>query len=371
MAKDLYNILGVSKGATQDEIKKAFRKLAHQHHPDKEGGDTEKFKEINAAYQVLSDPEKRKRYDQFGEAGVNGPGGGGPGGINWEDVVRQSGFGGGGFRQGANGGVEFDLGDIFSDFFGGGARGRRRANKGQDIQVDVEITFSEAAFGVKKNIELYKAVVCDKCHGNGAEPGTPIKECATCKGLGAVEHLQQTMFGAVRTQTACPECKGEGKIAEKKCTQCHGGGTEKKQTTLEVNIPAGIDDGQTIRMSGQGEAGQHGTRSGDLFVVVHVAEHAGFRRVEDDVVSEVQVPYSMLVLGGKILVDTLDGAVEMKIPAGTEAGQSLRLRGKGISHLQESGRGDHIVQIGVRIPKHPGFRYKKILKQLEEFEGEE
>lgn len=370
MAKDLYNILGVSKGATQDEIKKAFRKLAHQHHPDKEGGDETKFKEINAAYQILSDPEKRKRYDQFGEAGVNGPGGGGAGGMNWEDVMRQGGFGGG-FRQGAGGGIEFDLGDIFSDFFGGGARGQRRQSKGQDIQVDVEISFSEAAFGVSKTVELYKSVSCSKCHGNGAEPGTPIKECAHCKGKGVVERIQQSFFGAVRAQSKCPDCNGEGKIPEKKCTQCHGTGAEKKDTTYEVKIPGGIDDGQTLRIGGQGEAGEHGSHAGDLYVVVHVKQEQEWKRVDDDVLAEVDVPYSMLVLGGKILVNTLDGAVEMKVPAGTEAGQLLRLRGKGVPQLQGSGRGDHLVKVGVKIPKRPGFKYKKLLKQLEQFEAEE
>ncbi|MBI2411424.1 MAG: molecular chaperone DnaJ [Candidatus Kerfeldbacteria bacterium] len=369
MAKDYYNILGVEKNASQDEIKKAFRKLAHQHHPDKEGGDEAKFKEINEAYQVLSDTEKRKAYDQFGEAGVNGHAGhGGAGGINWEEVMRQRGFGGAG---GGGGGVEFDLGDIFGEFFGGG-RGRRRSaarERGQDIQVDMELDFAEAAFGTKKTIELYKSVKCTHCSGNGAEPGTPIKECSTCTGSGVVETMQRTFLGAVRSQSVCPECSGQGKIAEKKCSKCSGTGAEKKQVSIEVNVPAGIDNGQTLRMTGQGEAAQHGGQAGDLYVTVHVRPSRDFVREGDDVLSEAEVPYSTMVLGGKITVPTLDGDLVVKIPTGTTSGTAMRLRGKGVQRLNASGRGDHILKVNVAVPQHIDRHYKKILKELADIEG--
>jgi molecular chaperone DnaJ len=366
MPKDYYNILGVSKTASQDEIKKAFRKLAHQHHPDKQGGDSDKFKEINEAYQVLSDDSKRQKYDQFGEAGVNGQAGG-PGGMNWEDIMRQSGFGQG---QGFQGGVEFDLGDLFSDFFGGGA-GRKsgRQRRGDDIQMEVEIDFNEAAFGTKKTLDLYKTATCETCKGNGAKPGTPIKTCETCKGQGSIEQMQRSVFGAVRRHVVCPDCKGEGKIPETKCTECRGTGTLKKNTTIEVDIPAGIDNGQTLRISGQGGAGALGAQAGNLFVTVRVRAHKGWDRDGDDIVTQVSVPYTTLVLGGKIQVDTLDGEVEVKVPAGTESGKALRLRGKGVQHLQSTGRGDHIVVVNVEIPQRVGGKLKRALKDLAALEG--
>lgn len=368
MAKDYYNLLGVEKGASADDIKKAYRKLAHQHHPDKQGGDEAKFKEINEAYQILGNEEKRKVYDQFGEAGVNGQGGG-PGGMNWEDIMRQAqaqgGYGGGG--------VEFDLGDIFSDFFGGGARARGpRRHKGSDIQMDVTIAFEEAAFGVKKTLEVYRAEKCDHCKGNGAEPGTPIKDCGNCNGTGAVTSMQRSVFGAVRTQSACPECRGEGKISEKKCTTCNGTATQRKTAQLEVEIPAGIDDSQTIRITSQGEAGEHGGPSGDLYVVVHVSPSPqGWERHEDHVLSDARVPYATMVLGGKIDVHTLDGEVTLKIPGGTESGKVFRLRGKGFTKLHGSGRGDHLVTVHVAVPTHVSGKLKKAIKQLQDVAGDE
>jgi len=368
MPKDYYNILGVQKGASQDEIKKAFRKLAHQHHPDKQGGNADKFKEINEAYQVLSDEQKRSRYDQFGEAGVNGPAGG-QGGMNWEDIMRQSGFGGAG-GQGFQGGVEFDLGDIFTDFFGGG-RGRKsgRNRTGEDIQMEITIDFDEAAFGTKKTVELYKSVTCDTCKGNGAKPGTPIKTCHTCKGHGSIEQMQRSVFGAVRRHVVCSDCHGEGKIPETKCTDCHGNGVTKKNTTLEVDIPAGIDNQQTLRMSGQGEAGVLGASAGNLFVTVRVRPHKGWQRDGDDVVSHISVPYTTMVLGGKVQATTLDGEVEVKVPAGTESGKALRLRGKGVPHLQSSGRGDHILVVDVLIPRRVSGKQKRVLKELAALDG--
>ncbi len=370
MAKDYYNILGVSKTASEDEIKKAFRKAAHKYHPDKDGGDEAKFKEVNEAYQVLSDKQKRSAYDQFGEAGVNGQGGfGGGAGMNWEDIMRQAGGQGGFGGQG----VEFDLGDIFGDLFGGGRRrgGASAQQRGQDIQMDTTIDFKEAAFGVKKEVELYKGATCSHCSGNGAEPGTPIEACDTCKGSGVVDQIQRSVFGQIRTQVACSSCNGRGKTVKTPCKTCRGNGIEKKNTTLELNIPAGIEDGQTMRMSGQGEAGQFGGPAGDLYVVVHVKSHENFQRQGDDVVVEELVSYPTAVLGGRIEVETLDGLVDLKIPAGTTAGTILRLRGKGIQRLHGHGRGDHLVKVNIHVPQYPSRKFKKLLKEMEEFEGEE
>lgn len=365
MSKDYYNLLGVGKDASDDEIKKAYRKMAHKYHPDKEGGDEGKFKEVNEAYQVLSDPKKRKMYDQFGEAGVNSAGGGPSGGMNWEDVMRQSGFGG----AGSQGGVEFDLGDIFSEFFGGGRRrGGQGRQKGQDIQMNVEVTFEEAAFGIKKRIDLYKTETCSHCKGNLAEPGTPIESCSTCNGSGVTERLQNSFFGQVRTQVACDSCRGEGKTYKTPCSVCSAQGIEKKETQLEVAIPAGIDDGQTIRIQGRGEAGLKGAQSGDLFLHVRIIPSSEFQRDGDTVVSHIEVPYSTLVLGAKIPVRTIHGEMMMKVPAGTAAGTALRLRGKGIPHVHGSGRGDHIVFVTVEVPKRPTGKLKKILKELAQLE---
>lgn len=366
MSTDYYNILGVEKGASQDEIKKAYRKKAHKYHPDKEGGDEEKFKEVNAAYQVLSDEQKRQAYDQFGEAGVNGAAGGGAGfgGMSWEDIMRQAqqqgGFGGGG--------VEFDLGDIFGEMFGGGRRRRAAQQKrGADIQMDVTLSFEEAAFGLKKEVEVYKGQTCSKCKGHGAEPGTPISDCKTCNGTGAEERIQRSVFGAIRTQVPCATCDGRGKEVEQECSTCSGTGVEKDTETLEVNIPAGIADGQTMRVTGKGEAGLHGSLAGDLYINVHVQQREGWQRHGENVLSEEFIPYSTLVLGGEIDVETLDGTVEVKVPAGTVPGQMLRLRGKGIGE-KGSRRGDHMVQVNVHVPKRPHGKYKKLLKQLREFE---
>ncbi len=367
MSNDYYNLLGVDKGASQDEIKKAYRKLAHEHHPDKETGDEAKFKEINEAYQVLSDEQKRSTYDQFGSAGVNGAAGGGPGGANWEDVMRQAqsqgGFGGGH-------GVEFDLGDIFSEFFGGGGRrGGRQAQKGQDIQMDMELDFKEAAFGTKKSVTLYKGVKCDHCSGNGAEPGTPIESCETCNGQGVVEQMTNSVFGQVRRQAVCPKCAGEGKTFEDKCKTCSGNGVEKKETEIEIDIPAGVDVGQTIRVPQQGEAGPRGATPGDLFVTVDVKPEAGWKRHGDDIFSELELPYTTMVFGDTVGVKTLDGDVDLKIPAGTASGTQMRLRGKGVQKLQRAGRGDHYVTVKVAVPKKPSGKLKKVLKELSQLGG--
>lgn len=371
MSKDYYGILGVSKDASGEEIKKAYRKLAHQYHPDKQGGDEAKFKEVNEAYQVLSNPQKRKNYDQFGSAdfgGAGGPGGagfGGFGGINWEDIMNQ-----GGFRAGQGGGVEFDLGDIFGEMFGGGRRRQKQA-RGNDIHVDLKLTFKEAAFGTKKDVELLRNIKCEHCKGNMAEPGTAIKECKTCNGAGVVQQVQKSFLGQIRTQVACPDCQGRGKNPEQPCSECSGKGVQRAESRIEVDVPAGVDDGMTIRVSGQGEAGEHGSPAGDLFATVHVQDHAGWERDEFNVISRVDVPYTTLVLGGRVEVETLDGGVAVKIPAGTASGKQLRLKGKGVPRLQASGRGDHIVEVHLKIPKKLSSKRKKLLKELQQIEEQD
>ena len=228
----------------------------------------------------------------------------------------------------------------------------------------MKIDFKESAFGAKKDVELYKNVTCEHCSGNAAEPGTPIKECDTCNGSGVVEQVQQSFFGAVRAQAPCTDCQGKGKRAEQECSKCTGSGVQKQETAIEVDIPAGISDQQTIRVSGQGEAGPQGAPSGDLYVNVHVKDHKTWYRDGDDVISQTKVSYATLVMGGKIAVETLDGEVEVKVPAGTNAGKQLRLRGKGVQRLHGSGRGDHIVVVDVHVPKKPNRKYKKVLDEL-------
>ncbi|OGI22314.1 MAG: molecular chaperone DnaJ [Candidatus Moranbacteria bacterium RIFCSPHIGHO2_01_FULL_55_24] len=352
MAKDYYAVLGVSKGASQDEIKKAFRKLAHQYHPDKGNGNEEKFKEINEAYQVLSNPEKRHQYDQFGQS-WNGQGQG-PGGFDG------SGFSGQGFDFG---GAGFE--DIFADIFGGGGRTRRGGRaRGSDIQVDVEIHFTEMVTGVKKQVRLRKQASCEICHGTGGESGSKEETCPTCQGAGEIRRTAQTILGAFSQVSECERCHGRGKVYAKSCHACHGAGRVQKEETIEVAIPAGIQDGQALSLAGRGAAGEFGAPAGDLFVVVHVRPDVRFRRRGDDVVTEAALPYTDLALGASIPVETVDGSVNMKVPAGTQPGEVFRIRGKGVPHLGRSGRGDHLVTITVRVPKKVSKEMKKTLEHL-------
>lgn len=356
MAKDYYDILGVSRSATADEIKRAYRKLAHQHHPDKSGGDDTQFKEINEAYQVLGNDEKRKQYDQFGTTfDQGGPGAGGFDPNQWQNFSQ--GFGG------FNGNV--DIGDIFEDFFGfGGGRRSRRQQRGSDIKIDVEVAFDEAAFGTKQTIELRKDATCPHCHGNQAEPGTKLNTCTTCNGNGVVESIQRTILGAMRTSSVCPTCHGQKTIPEKPCHECKGKGFTKQTTQLEVTIPAGIDDGQIIRLSGQGEIDAPGAQAGDLYVTVHVRPDSRFQRDGDIIKSELEISISEAVLGTKKRVETLDGEVELKIPAGTHSGKIFKLSGKGVPHLQASGRGDHLVLVSIKVPSKLSKEAKKLYQNL-------
>lgn len=354
MSKDYYKTLGVDKGASQEDIKKAFRKLAHQYHPDKAHGDEAKFKEINEAYQTIGDEKKRAQYDRYGADFAQRGGGGGFEGFQ--------GFGEGGFNINMD-----DLGDMFGGFgdifgFGGGRSSQKK--QGRDIQISATVTFMEAAFGVDKEIKLNKAVTCDHCHGQGAEPGTAVNQCKTCNGTGRVMRVQRTMLGAIQMQSVCPDCQGEGKTFATKCKKCAGHGIAKEVVSLKINIPAGIDNGQSIRLHGQGEAGERGTAAGDLYVSVRIEPSREFRREGFTVLSEVPIGFTLAALGGKIEVPTIDGKVFLKIPEGTQSGKQFILRDHGIQKLNGRGRGDHLVTIIVKTPQSLNRAQRKALEDL-------
>ena len=324
--RDYYDVLGVDKSADATAIKKAYRKLAMKYHPDKNPGDKaaeEKFKEINEAYEVLSDETKRRNYDQFGHEGVNGQGFGGAGG-----------FGGQGF-----GGFDDIFGDIFGDMFGGGFSGgsrqrRRGPERGADIKQRVNISFEEAAFGKKVQVKINRSEECDQCHGSGAKPGTSKKTCPTCHGSGQVQSVQRTPFGNIASTRTCSTCNGEGEVIDSPCSKCHGKGSIRKTKTIEVDIPAGIDNGQMIKLGGQGELGTRGGPRGDLYIEVNVQSHPLFTRDCYDVYLEMPITFAQATLGDKIQVPTLDGKVEYEVPEGTQTGTVFRLKGKGIPKLK-------------------------------------
>lgn len=358
MAKDYYGILGVSRTASADEIKRAYRKLAHQHHPDKSGGDEAKFKQVNEAYQVLSNEEKRRQYDQFGQT-FEQTGGAGFDPRAWQDFANQ-GFGG--WRANVDVG---DIGDIFEDFFGFGAGQRtRRRTRGADIQMDVTIAFPAAAFGTTETIELYKDEICPRCHGNQAEPGTKLETCPSCQGSGVEQTVQRTILGAMRSTRVCATCHGQRTVPTKPCRQCNGQGFTKQAKKVEIKIPGGIEDGQTIRLSGQGEIGQPGAQPGDLYVTVHIRPDKRFARDGADIHSTVPLTFSEAALGTTKVIATLDGEVELKIPAGTQSGRVFKLSGKGLQRLEGNGRGDQLVTVEVKTPTKPSRRLKNILEQL-------
>lgn len=366
MAKNYYDILGVSKGATDDEIKKAYRKLAHKYHPDKSGGDEAKFKEINAAYQVLSDKTKRQQYDQFGQTfeqgGFGGSQGQGFGGFDF------SGFQG--FGQQGQGGFDFqDFGfeDIFSDIFGGGRR-KSRKKAGRDIQVDAEITFEEMVNGAHRSFSIYKNAVCERCHGTGGEPGAKKETCPTCHGSGQVRKTMQSFFGSFSQVSTCQTCQGAGEIYSEKCRSCGGDGRVKKEETVEIEIPAGIQDGQTLSMEGYGEAGEKGASNGNLYVNIHVVPHSKFKREKNNIISEEHITFSQAVLGDKIFVDTIGGKIKMKVPTGTQSGEVFKIRDEGVPFLDKRGRGDHLVKIIVDVPKHLNREQKELIERLRKME---
>ncbi len=359
MSKDFYKVLGVEKSASADDIKKAFLKLAHQHHPDKTGGDDSKFKEINEAYQVLGNKEKRAQYDQFGSAG---PGMGGFGG----------GQGYGGFGGFQNGGMNInmdDLGDMFSgfgfgDIFGGGRSRSQGPRRGADIEAEMTIGFEEAAFGAEKEVSLKKRVVCEHCKGSGAEPGAKIETCSACGGKGRVRHVQQTILGAIQTETTCRSCGGDGKIPSQKCSKCHGAGSVSDNVKFEVKIPAGVDDGGRIRLSGYGEAGDKGAQAGDLYINIRIRPSDKFKRDDYDVLSEKEIFFYQAALGDKVEVETIHGPVELKIPEGTQSGTVFKLKGKGIQYINGRSVGDHLVEVVIKTPKNLNGKQKKALKEL-------
>ncbi len=353
--RDYYEVLGVSKGASADEIKKAFRRSAVKHHPDKEGGDESKFKEINEAYEVLKDSEKRQRYDQFGHAGVGGNGGG-------------NGSRGGNPFEGFNGqNVNFDFGDggfgdIFGSFFGGGQQ-RSQTRRGRDVETILDLTFEEAIFGVEKTIKMNLESVCAHCKGNGAEPGYSLKTCPTCKGSGQVVHYVRTILGNIQQAQTCKECHGTGKIPEKKCSVCDGRGVKRKATKIDLKIPAGIDDGATVRLREYGEAILNGPK-GDLYVHLRVKPHKKFTREGDLILSHEKIDMVTASLGGEFSVETVDGKVTMKIPAGTQSGTDFKLSGHGVPHPKSEHRGAHIVTIVVETPTKLSKQQKEFLEKF-------
>jgi len=353
--RDYYDVLGVDKGASADEIKKAFRRKAVELHPDKQGGDEEKFKELNEAYEVLKDSSKRQRYDQFGHAGVGGNGGGNPfegfGGFNGQNVNFDFG--------------DLGLGDIFSSFFGGGAPGggQRRQARGNDIETRIEISFEEAVFGTSVDLKMNIEDTCSHCKGTTAEPGYELKTCDTCKGSGQVVTATRTIFGNIQQASICPTCKGTGKVPEKVCTVCHGKGTEKRTVNVKLKVPAGIDDGATIRLREHGEAIANGPK-GDLYVHVRVKAHKHFTREGDLILSEEHIDMVDAALGTEIDVDTVDGKVVMKVPAGTQSGTDFKLSNHGVPHVNRESRGPHIVTIIVDIPTKLSKQQKELLEQF-------
>ena len=366
MAKrDYYEILGVKKDASADEIKKAYRRAAVKHHPDR-GGDEVKFKETSEAYEVLKDPSKRQRYDQFGHAGVGSNGAGASGGDP---------FGGfGGFGQGQE--VHFDfgdggLGDIFSSFFGGGSAGgqqRSRKARGRDVETSIDLTFEQAVFGTEKELNLKLQDTCEHCKGSTVEPGHDMKTCDTCKGSGQTMRVTRTVFGNIQQASVCPTCKGRGKVPEKVCSVCHGKGTQTKSQKIGLKIPAGVDDGATIRLREHGEAVANGPK-GDLYVNIRVKPHKKFMREGDLILSEEHVHMVDAALGTEIDVDTVDGPITMKVPAGTQSGTDFKLTNHGVPHLKKETRGPHIVTIHVDIPTKLSKKQKQLLEEIRTTNG--
>ena len=357
--RDYYEVLGISKNASADEIKKAFRKAAVKYHPDKEGGDETKFKEASEAYEVLKDAQKRQRYDQFGHAGVGGASGGG-GGAGYNPFEGFGGFGGQNVHFDFGNG---DLGDIFGSFFGGGGQREQGPRRGRDVETAIELTFEDAVFGVEKDLHLSLDDECSHCKGTTVEPGYEMKTCPTCQGSGQQQRVMNTIFGAIQQAVTCPTCRGRGKVPEKVCTVCKGAGTQKSTQTIKLKVPAGIDDGATVRLQERGEAIADG-RKGDLYVHIRVKPHKYFTREGDIILSEEHVNMVDAALGTEIDVDTVDGPVRMKIPAGTQSGTDFKLSNHGVPHLRKESRGPHIVSIIVDTPTKLSKKQKELLEAL-------
>jgi len=348
--QDYYETLEVNRNASETEIKKAYRRLAVKYHPDKNAGDKaseDKFKEVSEAYEVLSDAEKRARYDQFGHAAMGG------------------GFSSGGFGGGSPFGDIF--GDIFGEVFGGGRQKAGRGRRGDDLQYNLEVTFEEAAFGVEKKIDIPYAKRCEACGGSGAKAGTTPKTCPTCQGAGQMR-FQQGFFSVSKT---CSHCNGEGRVVEHPCPSCRGAGTVRDKKTISVKVPAGVETGIRLKLSGEGGQGAKGGGNGDLYVALSVREHSLFRREDNDVICEIPISFTQAALGCEIEVPTLDGKVNMKIPEGTQSGAMFRMRGKGVPALQGYGRGDHLVVAKVETPTNLNRQQRELLEELARISGED
>ncbi len=351
--KDYYNILGVDKKASKDEIKKAFRTLAHKYHPDKKTGDAEKFKEINEAYSILSDDQKRAQYDQFGSAGPNM---GGFGGAGFE------GFDFSQFTQGgANGSFEFDFSDIFGDVFGGGGR-KGQQKRGRDISIDMQLNFEESIFGVERSVLLNKVSKCDICNGTGAEKGAEMATCSVCNGKGTLREVKRTFFGQYETTVTCENCHGQGKIPKTKCHECGGKGTLKRETEIKVKIPAGIENGEMVRLSGAGEA-LSGGQPGDLYIRIYVKKHPVFRKEGNNLFMDMEVKLSDALLGGEQVISTLDGDIKLSIPEGIIHGEILRIKGKGVPY-EKGKRGDILVKVSIALPRKLSKEARKAIELL-------
>ena len=354
--RDYYEVLGIQKGASEDEIKKAYKKLARKYHPDMNPGDKEaeeKFKEVNEANEVLSDPEKKARYDQFGFAGVDPNYGAGAGGGAY----------GGGFDFG-------DLGDIFGSFFGGGFGGGQRRNpnapqRGESIRASVSVSFTEAAFGCEKSVTLERSEQCPTCKGNGCAPGTTPEICPDCHGTGTVQTRRQTPMGVFASNGPCRKCGGTGRLIHQPCPDCRGTGAVRKRKTIKVAIPAGIDHGQTISLRGQGNAGKNGGPAGDLLITITVRPHELFRREGTSVLCEAPITFTQAVLGAELEIPTIDGKVKYNLPAGTQGDTTFRLKGKGIPRLNKSGRGDQYVTVSIQVPTNLSAEAKSALRAFD------
>ena len=357
--RDLYEVLGLQKGASDDEIKKAYRKLAKKYHPDLNPGDKEaekKMKEVNGAYEVLSDAEKKARYDQYGFAGI--------------DPNYAGGAGGGGF----GGFQDFDLGDIFGSMFGGGFGGQQTRHngprKGENLRITLQLTFEEAVFGCEKSVSVTRNESCKDCGGTGAKKGTSPETCPVCRGSGQVQSTQRTPFGVFSSSSPCQNCKGTGKIIKEPCPSCKGEGRVRKTRTIRVKIPAGIDDGQTISLRGEGNGGTQGGPAGDLYVTVYVKEHKMFKRDGQDIILEMPISFAQAALGATLIVPTVDGKVQYDLPEGTQTGTVFRLRGSGVPSVNGRGRGDQYVKVNVEIPRNLNHEQKELLRKFDEATGD-
>ncbi len=351
MSKDYYDILGVQKKASKDEIKKAFHKLAHKYHPDKNGGDDAKFKEVNEAYQVLSNDGKRGQYDQFGSAGPTMGGAGYGGGFEGFDFSQ--------FNQ--DGGFGFDMGDIFGEMFGGGNR-RAKNRRGADLQTSITLDFKEAVFGADKEIRVTKPSTCNTCHGNGAKSGTELHTCTQCNGSGVVKNIQRTILGSIATTQICSKCEGTGKIPKEPCQTCKGKGVVNEPRTIKVSVPAGIQNGETLRLQNMGEAIKGGP-SGDLYVHIAVTPHRTITRANYDLVSTLSIKLTDALLGAQYAVETLDGSMPLTIPAGTKIGDTVVLKQHGVPH-GSSKRGNFIVKLNIALPEKLSKRAKEVIEEL-------